>query len=106
MQEKVSRVGHIGQHHLDVGIHPTAAVPGCDALGSKLPLGFQPGFPVQKVLEDSLYDFRLLRHDDQLVTLPAVTVDTEVSVGDAILHPFSDAPFHIVGNAAALLLGK
>ena len=106
LQEKVSRVGHIGQYHLDVGIHPAAAVPGCDALGSKLPLSFQPGFPVQEVLEYPLYNFRFLRHDDQFVTLPSITVDAEVAVGDAVLHPLSDAPFHIVGNAAAFLLGK
>ena len=106
LQEQVPRVGHIGQYHLDVGIYPTAAVPGCDALGSKLPLGFQPGFSVQKVLEDSLYDFRLLRYNDQFVTLPSITVDAEVAVGDAVLHPLSDTPFHIIRNAAALLLGK
>ena len=106
LQEQVPRVGHIGQYHLDVGIYPTAAVPGCDALGSKLPLGFQPGFPVQEVPEDSLYNLRFLWHDDQFIALPSITVDAEVAVWDAVLHPFSDAPFHIVGNAAALLLGK
>ena len=38
----------------------------------------------------------LARHDNQFIALPSITVDAEVSVGDAVLHPFSDTPFHIV----------
>ena len=106
LQEKVSRVCDVRQHHLDVGIHPAASLPRGDALGCKFPLCFQSRLTVQEILENPSHNLRFLRHDDQLVTFPAVSIDAEFPIRYALFKAFSCSPLHIFRNAAALFLRK
>ena len=92
LQEQVPGVGDVRQDALNVGIHPAASVPGRDALGGKLALRFQTGFPIKEVLVDALHDSRLLRHRDQVITFPAVAVHPEVPVRDSFFKTLLDGP--------------
>lgn len=104
LQEQVTRIGAVPKDTRGVGILPAASDPRGDALGGKLPLGLQPGFPIGEVLEP--HDRRLIRDDDKLIALPFIPVDAEFPVGDALLEAFSRASFHILGDAAAFFLRK
>lgn len=99
LKKEVSGVSHVREDLLDVGINPPAAFAGRDSLSSKFPLGLEPRFAVEEVLEDPLHDGSFLRDNDQIVTFPSVAVDPEVPIRDALLHALSDSPFHVVADA-------
>ena len=106
LQEQVSGVGDIRKNHLDVGIHPPAAIRRGDAFRFKFTLGLKSGLPIKEVLEDATDDGGFFRLDDQLVAFPTVAVDAEVSVRDALFHALANAPFHVVAEAGDFLLCK
>ena len=88
------------------------------AFAEMLPLvGFDPhcfklffrGFrrkPIQKIVVDELYDFSFLRLNDEMVAVPAITVNLKLAVRNTLLKPFAGTPLYIFRNAAAFLLGK
>lgn len=106
LQEQVACVVDVRQDVLDIGIHPSAALPCGDALGGELALCLQAGFPVEEVLEDAPDDGRFLRDDDELVAFPAIAVKTEPAVRDALLEALLYVPFDILADGPALLLRK
>ena len=42
----------VGKNNLDVGIHPSAAIPRGDTLGGKFSFRFQSGFSIKEVLKN------------------------------------------------------
>lgn len=106
LEQKVPCIGDVGQHDLDIGIHPSAPLCRGDPLGGKFTLRFQAGLSVKEVLEDTLYDLGLLRLDHKPIPFPPVAVNSEAPVWDSLLKTFAGPPFHIVADGAALLLRK
>lgn len=106
LEEHIAGIGDIGQNNLDVGIHPAAAIPGRDAFGSKFPFCFKPGFAIKEILEDASDNSCFLRDYHQLISFPAVPVDTEPAVGGSLLKLFLDAPPDIFADRAAFFLSK
>lgn len=41
-----------------------------------------------------------------MIALPAIAVDVEPTIGDALLEAFSGAPFYILANGTAFFLGE
>ena len=106
LQKQVPRIGDVGEHALDVRVHPRTAVTGFNALRSEFLLRVQAGFAVKEVLIDPLNDGRLFGNRHQFISLPAVAVHPEFPVGYSLFKALSRAPFHILGNAPALLLSE
>ena len=106
MQEQIARVSDVCKNRLDIGITPTLARTGGYALCSELTLCFKAGFAIQKVLKNTSDDFRFLRYNNKVIAFPTVAEHSEMPVGDTLLHTLADTPFHIIGNAAAFLLGE
>lgn len=106
LQQQASRVGDVGQNDLDVGIHPSATLAGRDALRREFTLGLKARFAVQKILEDAPDNGGFLGDWNQHVALPAVPIDAEVPIGDALLHALPGAPLDVFGQGAYFLLGE
>lgn len=104
LQKQVARVRDVPQDAGDVRIHPAAARPRRDALGGELALRLETRLAVEEVLENAPHDGGFLRHDDERVPFPAVAVDAETTVRDALLETLLHAPLDVFRNAAALLL--
>ena len=95
LQKKVSCIRAVCENLLDVGIHPSASVPCGDPFPGKLAFRLKPGLSIQKVLENAPHYCRFLRHNEQLISFPAVSVDPEVTVWNPFLKPLSDSPFAV-----------
>lgn len=106
LQEHVACVVDVRQDVPDIGIHPAISLPCGDALSGELALCLEAGFPVEEVLEDAPDDGRFLRDDDKLVAFPAVTVEIEPAVRDALLEPFLYVPLDVLADGPALFLRK
>ena len=106
LQEQVSRVCDVCQDNFDIGVLPSTATPGGDALGSKFPFRFQSRLTIKEILENAFYNSGFFRDDDKMVAFPSITINLEPSVRYALLEPFPCSPFDVLADGAALFLRK
>ena len=106
LEKHIASIGNIGQDNLDVGIHPAVAIPGRDAFGGKFPFCFKPRLAVKEILEDASDNSCFLMNYHQIIFFPAISIDTEPTIGVPLLKLFLDTPSDIFTDGAALFLGK
>ena len=106
LKKHISCVSDVRKHTPDIGINPAASCSGGNPLGGKFPFCFQSRFAIEEILKDALHDGGFFWHYHQLVIFPAVAINSEASVGNALLEAFSCTPFAVIGYVDALLLRK
>ena len=104
LKQQVAGIGHIRKDHLDVGIHPSAAL-GCgDAFRCKLAFSLQPGLTLKEVLKNPANDCGFIRLNHQMITFPAVPVHMKAPIGHALLKPLAQPPFDVFAQRAHFFL--
>ena len=104
LKQQVAGIGHIRKDHLDVGIHPSAAL-GCgDAFCRKLAFSLQPGLALKEVLKNAANDCGFIRLNHQMISFPAVAVHMKVPIGHALLKPLAQPPFDVFAQRAHFFL--
>ena len=95
MKEQVARIGNVAEYLPDGGVAEMLPLVGFDSHLRKLFFRSFCRKPIQKIVIDEFYNQGFLRFNDEVVAVPAITINLKLAVGNALLKAFARTPLYI-----------